>query len=432
MLDWQRYNKSLLTTSPAWPAPEVPAVPIESVMKTAINFSNGILVPGDPGLDNGQLQLVHFPAPNPDVITVDESEDERAEGQTCHDHPVAEDDSSCVWSLGGSLFIPGLKHSLDNLSADLTKQMTKFKDFQSDLSKVNTLLHQKYYRDRVKKLMVGTPFVRLFASHKPGSLAMWRWGSLVECCSALHSLEGALRTHWCLKKFLSVRETDDDKANNQLFSQADRAIRSNFFWAYLRFILLIHGVLHDLSSWMEGCTCHHHSKTSCCLRSRRSPELASGVFDEFLNDTFSTASSMFAAVAAGLGEGSREWEMLCNDWNKVCDVAVAELRIKTSHWGQLPYILCGMGMPDPEKGRAAARRALQLYESDSDDAMVTLARRHPMVQRFLKRGEELRHLVDDWLLGADLAEPDMLPLRQWIGGLRLVRIAERATEEGPV
>ena len=50
--------------------------------------------------------------------------------------------------------------------------------------------------------------MKLFEYHKPGSLALWRWGSLVDVCDAFHKLEGALRMHWNMQKFLSVRDEE--------------------------------------------------------------------------------------------------------------------------------------------------------------------------------------------------------------------------------
>ena len=379
---------------------QVPGVPIETMMKTAISNSGGVLISAKRpagararasrasahGLRHISPEVMDHPA-EIEVIEIDQ--DEKKEEVANHGLAIG-GQNRFLWTLSGAITIPGQKHVFDNLSSDLTKQMFHFKTFQSDLSVVNHLMHQKFYRDRLKTLMTGTPYARLFDSHKPGSLAMWRWGSLVEVCQAFHSLEGALRKHWNLQRFLNVRGKDSENIQpSDTFAQCDRAIRSNFFWSYLKFVLLIHGVINDLSSWTEGCACHGHSLPSCPLKGRRSPELASGLFDSFLADTFSTASSLFTAIASGVGEGSREWEILCSDWNIACDVAVAELHIKTSFWKQLPWALCGMGMPDQEAGRAAARKAVALYSAKTEDAMATLARRHPLVQRFLKPSGEL-------------------------------------------
>ena len=351
---------------------------IQTLLKTAVSCSDGLLT---------YKAEVHIQRGNGGLLEMVSAESSEAIIDLEDDHPAV-DDREYQWSLAGCLRIPGQKHIMDNIAGDLTKKMLKFKDFQEQLSSLNTLMHQKYYRDRLKALMSGTPYVKLFEYHKPGSLALWRWGSLVDVCDAFHKLEGALRTHWNLKKFLSVRDEEASETRD-LFARADRAIRSNFFWCYLKFILLIHGVINDLSSWCEACPCHGFSREGCPLRGRRAPELASGMFSQFLVETFSTATSMFTAVASGLGESSKEWEALSKDWNTACDIAVAELQVKTTHWSQLPWVLCGMGMADAEAGRTAARKALALYEAPSDDAMSTMARRHPMVQRFLRPDGEL-------------------------------------------
>eukprot|EP00438_Fugacium_kawagutii_P008672 Skav218415 [mRNA] locus=scaffold4660:8100:9778:- [translate_table: standard] len=376
--------------------PEVPSSEISSLMTQAVKHSDGLL----------QVQ-------NP------ENQEEPLE------------DRKFTWSLNGSVVIPGQKHIMSNISGDLTQKMLHFKEFQNKLSALNTLMHQKYYRDRLKHLMSGTPYVRLFEYHSAGCLILWRWGSLVTVCESFHKLEGALRTHWDLRKFLAGNGDNDGEAsgNRELFAKADSAIRSNFFWAYLKFVLLIHGVINDLGLWSEGCPCHGHKDSSCPLKGRRAPELAAGFFWTFLHQTFCTASSVFSAIAAGLGERSQEWEWLSTDYNMACDIAIAELQVKTVHWGQLPWLLCGLGMPDCEVARSCARKAIAAYENDSIDALHAMARRHPMVKRFLKPGGELRYLVDQFLLGANMAkDDDMRPLREWVGALRLIRIVERETE----
>ena len=369
-------------------------MPLQTLLKTAVTNSDRILTYKTQRVaqhgGRGLLQMVEYPSNESSMVISDDEPEPAVQAAQCA--PPGEREFH--WDCSGCLNIPGQKHIMDNVQGDLVKKMAKFKQFQEQLSAVNTLMHQKFYRDRVRALMSGTPFVKLFESHRPGSLALWRWGSLVEVCSAFHKLEGALRSHWNLKRFLSVRGGDEDDGSD-LFARADSAIRSPFFWAYLKFVLLIHGVINDLSSWCEGCPCHGFSSERCILRGRRAPELASGMFIRFLTETFATASSMFTAVASGLGESSQEWEALSKDWNCACDIAVAALHVKTSHWSQLPWLLCGLGMADPEAGRAAGRKAVELYQSCENDALSASARRHPMTQRFLKPNGEL-HLGCFW------------------------------------
>lgn len=369
--------------------PEVPSLDIASLMTHAVQHSGGLLQLHNP--ENQAGGLIQLMPCDGDDNDTDEPERINIDADECDPKPQPLEDRKFMWSLNGSLVIPGQKHIMSNISGDLTQKMLHFKDFQNKLSALNTLMHQKYYRDRLKHLMSGTPFAKLFEYHSAGCLILWRWGSLVTVCESFHKLEGALRTQWDLRKFLAGNNGNDEEAsgNRELFTKADSAIRSSFFWAYLKFVLLIHGVINDLGLWGEGCPCHGHKDHSCPLRGRRAPELAAGFFWTFLHETFCAASSVFSAIAAGLGEQSQEWEWLSTDYNIACDIAVAELQVKTVHWGQLPWLLCGMGMPDCEVARSCARKAIAAYENESLDALHAMARRHPMVKRFLKPGGEL-------------------------------------------
>ena len=80
--------------------------------------------------------------------------------------------------------------------------------------------------------------------------------------------------------------------------------------------------------------------------------------------------------------------------------------------GQLPGVLCRC-----------------LMTSRNIDALITFGRRHPLSQRFLKRDQPLRGLLEQFVQGADLtADAELEPLREWVAALRLIRIVERETE----
>ena len=281
-------------------------------------------------------------------------------------------------------------------------------------------------------------------------------------CESLHKREGALRETWDLQKFLQtsmqdgadqegdagdgnvpnmVRREQVTDTDHKTFKAADAALKSCYFWSYLKFILIVEGVLEDLSRWAEACPCHGWSKP-CPLRGRRAPEAACGAFDEFIQGTLSVASSMFVAAASGLAHSSREWRQLSADWQVACDLIEAEMETKCAHWRELPWLLCGVAHPNSEKARAAGRKALLMFDDDRVDPQRLQARRHRMSARFLSRAYRgcpgsthdiaLRPLLEDFVAGGGLEEPDMKPLREWLGALRLVRIVERATEATPL
>eukprot|EP00438_Fugacium_kawagutii_P020071 Skav228982 [mRNA] locus=scaffold1053:49742:50299:+ [translate_table: standard] len=183
---------------------------------------------------------------------------------------------------------------------------------------------------------------------------------------------------------------------------------------------------------MSGCECHHFSKP-CPLRGRRAPECAAGYFQEFVNKTVAVAQSMFVTIGAGLGETSTEWRKLNNEWHIGLDCIITECKLKSMHWQQLPWVLCGLAVREAEQARSIGRKVISMHDDGQNmDAMITFGRKHPLSARFLRKtfGDgALRPLLDQFVRGADLAtDPELEPLRQWIGALRLIRIVERETE----
>ena len=263
---------------------QIPAIDIEQLFMNAIENSNGVLaarpVIADDGSDvaqKGSQAALCYVEPDAAVVSADQvvidldaddafSESTapivRAAGPKEGDVGTVPD----LWSLGGALNISGLKHIFSNISGDILKRWEEFANFQEALSAINTLHYQTFYRDRLQKLMK-PPMDKLYRYYEGGSLIMWRWSSLVDVAEALHRREGALRSCWSLQAFLNIGRNnsgttrgqqeggarDDNSSSAKLFNVADRAVRSPFFWAYLRMVILLHGLVNDLGSWAEGC-----------------------------------------------------------------------------------------------------------------------------------------------------------------------------------
>ena len=162
-------------------------------------------------------------------------------------------DDTCSWHLGAALNVPGLKHVFSNISSDVLDRWQEYSNFQEALSAVNQLHFQTFYRDRLQRI-ISSPMDKLYTYYEGGNLISWRWSSLIDVAEAIHRRQGALKACWSLQRFLAVgqRSDDDSTSNTKLFATADLAIRSPFFWAYLRMVILLHGLVNDLGSWAEG------------------------------------------------------------------------------------------------------------------------------------------------------------------------------------
>ena len=80
-----------------------------------------------------------------------------------------------------------------------------------------------------------------------GQLIDWRWGSLIKVLQALLRRQDCLRAAWDIAAF---GDTEASMART-----VDQAMKSDFFWAYARFLSLLAGSLDLKSQWTEGCVC---------------------------------------------------------------------------------------------------------------------------------------------------------------------------------
>lgn len=71
------------------------------------------------------------------------------------------------------------------------------------------------------------------------------------------------------------------------------------------------------------------------------------------------------------------------------DIIVTELRVKTSFWKLVPWVICGAASTDPEVARRCMKEALQQYDHavdhgmDSGDSQPNIS--HPITRRFLAK-----------------------------------------------
>lgn len=169
-----------------------------------------------------------------------------------------------------------------------------------------------------------------------GQLKTWRWSSLVQVVRSLLLREEALKRGW----------------NKQLFgdtgasatSIVDGALTSELFWKYTHFLNIVAGAVDVGSSFCEGCECHesqgikHNSfqvrqneiakrlrsavnddfeeslpyPVSCPLKNRRSSDLASGAFTQFIKDTLEVTKRQLLDFRGSLGDS--DWQIVLGDW----------------------------------------------------------------------------------------------------------------------
>ena len=167
-----------------------------------------------------------------------------------------------------------------------------------------------------------------------GQPRQWRWSSLVQVLKALLKREEALRTGWS-------KEAYGDTGTTQTI---DTAVTSELFWKYSHFLHIVAGMVDVQSSYCEGCSCHegeglkhngYHVRAreislrlrtainegdptplpypaTCPLKNRRAPEIASGMFERFLQDTMTVTKEKLLDFRGTLPDS--DWQIILGDW----------------------------------------------------------------------------------------------------------------------
>ena len=395
--------------------PEVPDVLIDAMFADAIHASGGLI-------ENGQV--------NP----------------TTH-----------RFSFGNCLLVLGMKHIMDNIQKDATRLLSFYEEFEEMLRPLVDIMNDKDLRERLAhRCFLGTPYLEHMLTWEGGTHTKWRWSSLVTCCKALRLRKKALTKFWDEAKFAGEAPSNPEnsatdgkhrKLDAKFVKICTKAIHSKMFWAYMDFIIVLHGFIDELSSWCEGCSCHEAengektwhkrrkaidktlhgrgvSAENCVFKGRRANELA----DDFLERVLRRLVSLCAtSIIPEVDLPPEDQRILLQDWNASSDIIIATLQIKLSYWRNLPHKLAGLAVDDEDRARVIAQECVDLFE-------LAPGNHHRMTLRFLDyhfQGDydhdiPLRPQLDRFIAGEALK--NLPELQTWIMGLRLIRIVERPTE----
>ena len=210
----------------------------------------------------------------------------------------------------------------------------------------------------------------------------------------------------------SPEERDKDEARLDV-SATDTAIRSKAFWGYLLMLDGLLEVVELLTHWCEGCQCHwshshwnqgiqgsqrwsaarqeHQERISCPLAGLRAPQLASGEFVELLHELLREANSKLLLKDEVLQLSGEEKAVLMTDYARAKKFLCFNIMSKVGHYHQLPWVLLGLGHRQPTKAHQCAKRALDLWRSDST---TPAARSHALCQTFLSEGSAERQQLE--------------------------------------
>eukprot|EP00959_Pyramimonas_sp_CCMP1952_P440542 9223486-Pyramimonas_sp.AAC.1 len=216
----------------------------------------------------------------------------------------------------------------------------------------------------------------------------------------------------------------------------------------------IHGIVRDLRTWSEGCTCHdwlhwkanadaaeelkqcnaHTSQNDtfdgvrfqCPLKSLRAPELASesgpdGRIGSLMEEICSRRLAYILGPCAGLSPEDRG--KVLSDFTLGKAAMRHELVTKMRHWEVLPWKLIGLAHHLPAKAKAVAREAITMFDTSPQDPAL----HHRLTLAFLRPGSALRSQLEQFAHSS--AKLDELPdLLQRVAPLAFIAVAERRGE----
>ena len=326
------------------------------------------------GLDSGQLMIGH--------------------GQCDESAPPTSHPSSDVGAMmPNAIFIPGIKHAMDNCSKDIWASMSHKEVFIGQLRALETLLGPTPMREKIVSLFFTDPATdtdirtaTLLKSWSSG-LASLRWHEVVNFCRELMRIRPGLRTRWNLQRFVKSMPKEMKVVEGRgaqgaaTYKEADAAIMSDFFWCYCEVVLEISKVSDTLSHWAEMCWFHGHKceAISCPYKGCRGSELAAGAHKFLLEDAKRhTNTVVFGIASAPLGRSQKD--VLISDWHCAQARLQLEMEIKMSFWDQLPWKLLGLNVPKLSLARCVARQCQTMWSR-----MTTTQQRqaHPMTRRYL-------------------------------------------------
>ena len=309
--------------------------------------------------------------------------------------------------LPNCIFIPGLKHGLDNILADIWGSMRKRERFMTQLRSLETILKSPVFRDKLKYLFFdGSGPLDIYVSerlrHWRSSLKSLRWHEVVNFIRELKEVQHGLQERWHLQKFVSAlpktqhHEIAEGRGPGgaNVYKEVDTAIHSKFFWCYADLMLEVSQTADILSRWTESCWYHGQgcSESSCVYKGAKAPELAAGIHLFLLDQHQSTSNLKISGIVPFLRE--EEAQALIHDWHSAHSRLQLEIQFKFHHWQLLPWRLCGISCNSLPVARVIAKQCLDQWTSLSTEQKRLS---HPMTRRFLDPswgGEQVGACVD--------------------------------------
>ena len=290
------------------------------------------------------------------------------------------------------IYIPGVKHSMDNCLHDVWGSLQAKEGFLRQLSAIEYLMKQPMLRSKLAFVFFSeaTPFDKTMSQllkHWGPTLKSLRWHAVIDFLESLLKLEVGLRKKWNLARWMKSLPSDRKEEAGEgrvqpsiSYKLMDQAVHSPYFWMYARMLLHISSTSETLSKWAEGCWLHDNKCTqkTCGFKGARAPELASGAHKFLLKRFQSSADFHLSRLSSVLPP--KETHQLASDFHIASSRLSLEWELRLHFWDLLPWKLAGLAVPNVEMAQVNARQVLDMWQSMGKSQQQCS---HPMTRRFL-------------------------------------------------
>ena len=355
--------------------------------------------------------------------------------------------------LDHALQIAGVLHIFANCLKDIDSRLAHWNAFHGMLKTLEKLISipermQRLVATCVRGSAFDTPGYIHICQRRYSIMYDKRWGEVHKYCIKVDRLMPILRQCWDEKKFSTglSHKPDDDGG---VFSAAaiTEVVKSAWFLAYTRMVVLLGETVEALTAWAERCPCHDSvqrkegekplpvsvlraecgvelasqmTTLSCPMRGCRAAEVACGQVFRVLDEAW-RHSLVELLLKCRRGLKADEWSQIVHEFEVGKGYCAFVLQVKLQVWEELPWRLCGLAHHSESMAREAAKDCMLKYDRLPFDHL-----HHKMTLKFLSPASRIRSDVEAFARGCSR---DSLPrLLRAVAQLRGVPITERSIE----
>ena len=288
-------------------------------------------------------------------------------------------------SFEQSLPVSGIMHVIHNCLTDIGTALPDYDEWLVKAKAVSRFMSHREYKELLVEHCFSSPSTMV---HRDSMLTFnaqiydERFESLMSFLVQALPLRAPLQMYFDRARFQHVvsEYIDLDVVGSSLTSHA--------WWGYSSVVFACGAIPHEVQCWLSGCECHPPAKFTessvssyylrreafrrevgveapCPLKGCWAHALAAGDVEIMVHKAVQTYSSLLLTELVNLNAATRAYLLL--NWERGNGHCIYILTLKFGTWRVLPWICCGIGHVDPERGRGVAREARRQWISTPQD-----------------------------------------------------------------